>query len=104
MDNTRIMLEYEQEQNNSLVGEAEGKILGLPEDLNDFDDNVINYLRDISVFVHQRNYFVDIISMELMGSREEICDTIHGFRKAMKDIHAILIYKTAINSKDIFVS
>lgn len=105
------MLEYEQELSYAHVQEVTEKILssGLLNypamDIPDYVDlNQVNYLKDISVFVHQRYQIISSILSKLMDQKKEIFETINGHRKTLKDIHAILIYKTAVNTKDIYVS
>lgn len=105
------MLEYEQELSYAHVQEVTEKILssGLLNypamDIPDYVDlNQVNYLKDISVFVHQRYQIISSILSKLMDQKKEIFETINGQRKTLKDIHAILIYKTAVNTKDIYVS
>lgn len=110
-DNTRLMLEYEQETSYAHVKEVTEKILssGLLNypamDIPDCVDlNQFNILKDISVFVHQRYQITSSILSKLMDQKKEIFETINGHRKTLKDIHAILIYKTAVNTKDVYVS
>lgn len=110
-DNTRVVLEYEQELSHSHGKNVTEKILatGLlnasaPSLLTELHENHVNYLKDISLFVQQRYQLISSILSKLIQQKAEIFETINGFRKTLKDMHAILIYKTAINTKDIYVS
>lgn len=103
------MLEYEQDQAKGLLKSVSEKILGSGilklNQLNDpqREEEVWNYLKDISLFIHQRSCFITSILSSLLNQKMAIIDTINGYLKTMKEMHAMLIYKTAINSKDIFV-
>lgn len=68
------------------------------------DENVVNYLRDISLYVQQRYQIISNTCQGLMETRKDILETILSYRRALKDIHGILIYKTAILSREILVS
>lgn len=114
LENTRIQLEYEMELTVKHVRLATEKILAsgllkssLWKESNEkgtVDENVVNYLRDISLYVQQRYQIVSNTHQELMETRKEILETILSYRRALKDIHSILIYKTAILSREILVS
>lgn len=105
------MLEYEQETSYAHLKEVTEKILSsglLNYPAMDIPDNVdlnqVNYLKEMSVFVHQRYQITSSILSKLMDQKEEIFETINGHRKTLKDIHDILIYKTAVKTKEIYVS
>lgn len=104
-DNTRLILEYEADQTKSLAKRITEKIRsnGNLEYSSENDEDLWNYLKDFSVFIHQKRSFLATILSSLMNQKMDIIDTINGYLKTMKEIHAMLIYKTAINSKDIFV-
>lgn len=111
-DNTRIILEYEAGQTKRLAKSVGEKILGSGalkshpknEHQEEQHQDIWNYLKEISIFINQRSCFIGIILRSLMSQKLDITNTISGYLKTMKEIHAMLIYKTAINSKDIFVS
>lgn len=106
-DNTRLVLEYEQELSYNHVRNVTEKILGIafaPVPMESLDESHVNYLKDISLFVHQRYQLISSILSKLMDQKVEIFETIRGFRKTLKDMHAILIYKTAINTREVYVS
>lgn len=106
--NTRLVLEYEQEKSSDNVRDVTEKILtaGLlvSNSSPSLDANHANYLKEISLFVHQKHQIISTILSKLIAQKVEIFETINGYRKTLKDMHAILIYKTAINTRDIYVS
>lgn len=107
-DNTRLVLEYEQEKSDDNVQDVTEKILSsgllasIPQPA--LDANHANYLKEISLFVHQSHQIISTILSKLMGQKVEMFETVNGYRKTLKDMHAILVYKTAINTRDIYVS
>lgn len=110
-DNTKLVLEYEKELSYNHIREvtehitSSGLLTGSAAHPNESDDLYqVNYLKDLSVFVHQRYELISSILSQLMNQKVDIFETIEGCRKKLKEIHAILIYKTAVNTKDIYVS
>lgn len=106
-DNTRLLLEYEQEMSYQQVKSVTEKIHAsrvLNSGGSDLDANQLSYLRDISLFVHQRYKMISSILKSLLDQKADIFDTINGYRKTLKEMHAILVYKTAINTRDVYVS
>lgn len=103
-------MEYEKEIYYKNINAINRKIVSYgflnstSDSISDDDEAKLNYLKDISLFVHQRHDVISTILTLLIDQKVDIFETIVGFRKTLQDMHAILIYKTAINMKDIYVS